>query len=1183
MKRIPRTLFLGVTMLSVLFSCKPQEADTIPVASISVNPTSLTLNEGETSNISATVSPGNATDKNVTWSSSSTAVATVKEGVVTAVKQGTATITAKAGNKTATCDVKVQAKFIAVTSVSLDKTSLEMEEGEEISLTATVKPDDATDKTVSWTSENTDVATVKDGKVTAVKEGTSVITAKAGEKTATCKVTVKKAFVAVTSISLDNSALAMKVNEETTLTATIEPENATDKTVTWSSSSTSVVTVNDGVVKALKEGTATITAKAGDKKATCKVVVSRGVVAVTSISLDKTTLTLTEGEEETLTATVKPDNATDKTVTWTSSSTSIATVKDGKVKGVKAGTAIITAKAGDKTATCKVTVKKGVVAVTSITLDKTSLTLAEGKEETLTATVKPDNATDKTVTWTSSNTAIATVDNGKVKGIKAGTAVITAKAESKSAKCNVTVTADATPVINLESTSATITGAVSMNYGTVSFSIENVTGNVFPEVTSSDDSWLHIESISTSTVTFWADMHTGSSMRTGTLTFKYKNAEPKKFTVKQYPGTYCQLIINETMREVSREAGTYKIDYSLTHSLDGYGFRFRTEPNVNWLTADYKDGIVTFTVTKNTSSDSRTCRLQVHYEAAQSPVWITITQLGESGVAGPIIETTIGENDYVILEPTGEENYLFICHVVNPIPGINLVAKADVDWIKNIRKYNDYYYCFDALANNTEDTREGHIDLTYSTVHKRLTFLQVPNDESFTLSSEEMTVDYQGRTVSFTVDLAEGADPKNLRVSEESVTGFVKNLKFSGNKVTFDVLENNSGHTRETGIVVEYGSQSKTFHLTQTYEAPSFTVSPTSLNLNYARQESLINVQITNPRQRLSLSALEVNDTDWLSCYVKDGVVHVAVTENTTGKTRKSAVEISYSNLAGKIQVPVTQDKAHTALSISPTSISCGANGTTQTFSITVQDPQNGVNVNATAADSWIKINSVSNTSASVTVEKNLTGSSRQSSIKFTYANLTATVRVTQEGNTVPDGFVDLGLSSGTLWATCNLGASKEEEAGNYYAWGEIATKSRYTWDNYKWGKKGSMTKYNATDKKATLDTADDPAYQKNSSWSTPTRAQFEELLDECVWEWVSAPVPGYKVKAKSGGSYIFLPAVGFKGYDWQDDPAGYYWSKNLYTSDRNQAYFLSFTETSFTTYRMERCDGMPIRPVTKK
>ena len=534
--------------------------------------------------------------------------------------------------------------------------------------------------------------------------------------------------IPVSSISVNPTSLTLEEGETSNITATVNPSNATDKTVTWSSSSTAVATVKDGVVTAVKEGSATITAKAGGKTATCAVTVKGKFVAVTSVTLDKTSLEMTEGEEITLAATIKPENATEKDVTWTSDKTDVATVKDGKVTAVKEGTATITAKAGDQTATCKVTVKKGFVEVTSITLDKTSLSLGVGGEETLTATVKPDNATDKTVTWTSSNSAVATVDNGRVKGIKEGTATITAKAGSKTAKCNVTVKAEAVPVINLESTSATLTGAVSINYGTVSFSIENVTGDVIPEVTSSDDSWLVVESISTSTVTFWADMNTDGSMRTGTLTFKYKNAEPKKFTVKQYPASYCQLIINETSREVPRDAATYKIDYSLTHSLDGYGFRFRTEHDVNWLTADYKDGIVTFTVTENTASDSRTCRLQVHYEAAQSPVWITITQLGKSGIAGPIIETSIGENDYVVLEPTGEENYLFICYVKNPIPGVDLVAKADVDWIKNIKKYNDYYYSFDALPNNTEDTREGHIDLTYSTVHKRLTFIQVPND-----------------------------------------------------------------------------------------------------------------------------------------------------------------------------------------------------------------------------------------------------------------------------------------------------------------------------------------------------------------------------------------------------------------------------------------------------------------------
>ena len=1096
--KIPRSIAMGVTLLSVLFSCKPQETQIIPVASISVNPTSLTLEEGETSNISATVSPSNATDKTVTWSSSSNAVATIKDGVVTAVKEGSATITAKAGGKTAVCEVKVNAKFVAVTSITLDQTSLDLKEGETATLTATVKPDNATDKAVAWTSSNDKVATVKDGKVTAVKEGTATITATAGDKTATCKVTVEKNFV-----------------------------------------------------------------------------------EVTSITLDKTTLTVTAGEEETLTATVKPDDATDKTVTWTSSNTAIATVKDGKVKGIKAGTATITAQAGDKKATCKVVVTKSVIEVTSITLDKTTLSLTVGAEETLTATVKPDNATDKTVTWTSSNTAVATVNNGKVKGIKAGTAVITAKAGDKSAKCNVTVTADPVPTIHLGQSSAEIAGAMSMNYGSVSFTIENAPSDAFPEVTSSDDSWLHIESFSSSSVTYWASKNTGSSTRTGTLTFKYKNAEPQKFTVKQYAASYCQLIINETTREVSRDAATYKIDYTLTHPLDGYGFKFKTDPKVNWLTADYKDGIITFTVTKNTSSESRSCRLQVLYEAAESPVWISITQLGET--AGPDIDVQNHDEGYILVDEDGEDCCLFFCQIVNPISGVTLTAKADVDWITNIRKYNDSFYCFTALPNDTGAIRYGHIDLTYSTAHKKLTFQQAPNGDIITLSPESMTVNYQGRTISFTVNLKEGFDPKNLKVSEESVTGFVKNLKISGNKVTFDVLENNSGHARETGILVEYGSQSRTFHLTQTYEAPSFTVSPTSLNLNYARQESLINVQITNPRERLSLTALEVNDTNWLSCYVKDGVVHINVTENNTGSARKSAVEIGYNSLGGKVQVQVTQKRANTALVISPSIISCGANGTTQAINITVQDPLEGVNVTATPADSWIKINSLSNTSASVTVDKNLTGSSRQSSIKFTYGNLVGTVTVKQEGESVPDGFVDLGLTSGTLWATCNLGANAEQDLGNFYAWGETATKSQYTWDNYKWGQKNNLTKYNATDKKSTLETADDPAYQKNNAWSMPTRAQFDELQSECDWQWVTAPVPGYKVKARSGGSYIFLPAGGYKGYGWQDDPVGYYWSKNLYTSERKWAYLLGFTEDSWFTDKMERCNGMLVRPVINK
>ena len=136
---------------------------------------------------------------------------------------------------------------------------------------------------------------------------------------------------------------------------------------------------------------------------------------MTSITLDKTTLSLVAGDDATLIATVKPDNATDKTVTWTSSDPSVATVADGKVHAVKLGIAVITAKAGDKTATCTVTVAAKVIPVTSIWLDKSEMELTEGDEAILTATVKPDNATDKTVTWTSSDATVATVTDGKVK------------------------------------------------------------------------------------------------------------------------------------------------------------------------------------------------------------------------------------------------------------------------------------------------------------------------------------------------------------------------------------------------------------------------------------------------------------------------------------------------------------------------------------------------------------------------------------------------------------------------------------------------------------------------------------------------------------------------------------------------------------------------------------------------
>ena len=168
-------------------------------------------------------------------------------------------------------------------------------------------------------------------------------------------------------------------------------------------------------------------------------------IAVTTVSLDKNSLTLEIGENYTLVVTVSPSNATDKSVTWSSANSSVAVVSGGRVTAKSEGTTTITAEAHNgKKASCTVTVNKPapeVIEVTSVSLNKTSLTLEIGASETLTATVLPSNATDKSVTWTSSDQAVATIANGKITTVGSGTATITATTSNgKTATCMVTVT-----------------------------------------------------------------------------------------------------------------------------------------------------------------------------------------------------------------------------------------------------------------------------------------------------------------------------------------------------------------------------------------------------------------------------------------------------------------------------------------------------------------------------------------------------------------------------------------------------------------------------------------------------------------------------------------------------------------------------------------------------------------------
>ena len=423
----------------------------ISVTGVSIDNISDNIYVGQSVQLTATIYPANAANKNVTWSldGGEGYLTLTPEGLLTGISAGTVrrctfTVTTEDGGYTDSeyfLRFSVNVRPGAVTGVTLDLAAWIGMVGETLQLHATVQPDDAENKALIWETNNQSVATVDaNGLVTTVGEGTAHITVRTvdGNYTATCELTVmpsEEEDVLPASVTLSESMLTLSEGQSTQLTATVLPENATDKTVTWSSNETAVATVDtDGTVTAIGVGTAVVTATTTNgRSAFCMVTVEERPeenIPATSVTLSQSMLTLTEGQSTQLTATVLPENATDKTVTWTSSATAVATVDtDGTVTAIGVGTAIVTATTTNGfSAFCMVTVNERPnenIPVTGVTLDVENLTLSEGETAQLTATVLPDNATNQALTWQSNNNAVATVDaDGIVTAVAIGNAVI---------------------------------------------------------------------------------------------------------------------------------------------------------------------------------------------------------------------------------------------------------------------------------------------------------------------------------------------------------------------------------------------------------------------------------------------------------------------------------------------------------------------------------------------------------------------------------------------------------------------------------------------------------------------------------------------------------------------------------------------------------------------------------------
>ena len=426
------------------------------VTGITLNKTTLNTSSDEinVTYLSATVAPSNAANKAITWSSSDPAVAHVtNDGVVTIRGVGQADIICRSVSSpaiTAVCKVTVQQ---AVTGITLNETSIYRYTGQlgDVQLIAELTAADTANREVTWSSSDPSVASVSDSGIVSVKAvGTATITCQSVSNpavTAKCLVTVRQS---VTGITLNKTAFARMsdVTATTALKATIQPDDAANKKLLWTSSAPDVATVSDtGVVTIVGAGTAIITCRSEsdpDVAATCRVTVRQ---AVTALSLDSQQITRYTNETGTITlhALVQPAYAYDTSVTWESSDTAVARVSDsGAVTVVGTGTAVITCRSVSNpalSAECEITVRQ---AVTSVSLDRTELTLFSNSEPVrLTATVLPADAENTDLVFTSSAPDVADVSaDGLVTVTGTGTAVITVRALSNSdafAECSVEV------------------------------------------------------------------------------------------------------------------------------------------------------------------------------------------------------------------------------------------------------------------------------------------------------------------------------------------------------------------------------------------------------------------------------------------------------------------------------------------------------------------------------------------------------------------------------------------------------------------------------------------------------------------------------------------------------------------------------------------------------------------------
>lgn len=387
---------------------------------------------------------GSAKETTTIWQSLNPNIASIENGKITGKKIGTTIIKVISGSYTASCKITVTEDYIPVTGLSLPEHSGEILLNETKKIEPIVTPSNASNKFVLYDIEPEEIATIdKNGVITGKKIGTAILTIRAVSSNNTARYTITVTDkIALKNIST-NKTLELKEQSTTKINVTFTPSNATNQKITWKSSDTKIATVDaSGNIKALKPGTVDIQAisQDGGHVATCKLTVVAISKKLNGITIDKKDITLNKEETATITVKFNPTYAENQKVTWKSSNTKVATVKDGVITAIKPGNAEITVKTeeGNYEEICKVTVLSP--PIESISFENEKETIYLGSETTLKTIIKPTDSVIYEPIWSSSNNEVVSVENGIIKGISLGTATITVQDKEGKIKASTEVT-----------------------------------------------------------------------------------------------------------------------------------------------------------------------------------------------------------------------------------------------------------------------------------------------------------------------------------------------------------------------------------------------------------------------------------------------------------------------------------------------------------------------------------------------------------------------------------------------------------------------------------------------------------------------------------------------------------------------------------------------------------------------